>query len=71
MTVAIEIGRTATGESASLDLEELVATRLLVQGNSGFGKRRLLEQGVPWVQQAVINLEGDFATLASSNSISL
>jgi hypothetical protein len=30
MTVAIEIGRTATGESASLDLEELLATRLLV-----------------------------------------
>jgi uncharacterized protein len=68
MTVAIEIGRTATGESASLDLEELLATRLLVQGNSGSGKshllRRLLEQSVPWVQQAVIDPEGDFATLA-------
>jgi len=68
MTVAIEIGRTATGEPASLDLEELLATRLLVQGNSGSGKshllRRLLEQSVPWVQQAVIDPEGDFATLA-------
>jgi Helicase HerA, central domain len=68
MTVAIEIGRTATGESASLDLEELLATRLLVQGNSGSGKshllRRLLEQSVPWVQQAVIDPEGDFAALA-------
>jgi DNA helicase HerA-like ATPase len=69
MTVAIEIGRTATGEPASLDLEELLATRLLVQGNSGSGKshllRRLLEQSVPWVQQAVIDSEGDFATLAA------
>jgi DNA helicase HerA-like ATPase len=68
MTVAIEIGRTATGDSASLDLEELLATRLLVQGNSGSGKshllRRLLEQSVPWVQQAVIDPEGNFATLA-------
>ena len=68
MTVAIEIGRTATGDPASLDLEELLATRLLVQGNSGSGKshllRRLLEQSVPWVQQTVIDPEGDFVTLA-------
>ena len=39
------------------DLEELLATRLLVQGNSGSGKshllRRLLEQSAPWVQQAI------------------
>lgn len=68
MTVAIEIGRTATGDPAALDLEELLATRLLVQGNSGSGKshllRRILEQSVPWVQQTVIDPEGDFVTLA-------
>src|SRR6201996_1065276 len=68
MTVAIEIGQTAAGESATLDLEELLATRLLVQGNSGSGKshllRRLLEQSSPWVQQTVIDPEGDFVTLA-------
>src|ERR1700759_985398 len=68
MTVSIEIGRTAAGESATLDLEELLATRLLVQGNSGSGKspllRRLLEQSSPWVQQTVIDPEGDFVTLA-------
>jgi hypothetical protein len=68
MTVAIEIGRTATGDPAALDLEELLATRLLVQGNSGSGKshllRRLLEQSAPWVQQTVIDPEGDFVTLA-------
>jgi DNA helicase HerA-like ATPase len=63
MTVAIEIGQTATGEPASLDLEELLAARLLVQGNSGSGKsnllRPLLEQSVPWVQQAIIDPEGE------------
>jgi hypothetical protein len=67
MTVRIEIGATSAGEPASLDLEELLATRLLVQGNSGSGKshllRRLLEQSAPWVQQAVIDPEGDFVTL--------
>lgn len=68
MTVAIEIGHATSGAAASLDLEELLATRLLVQGNSGSGKshllRRLLEQSVPWVQQTVIDPEGDFVTLA-------
>lgn len=68
MTVRIEMGRTAAGEPAALDLEELLATRLLVQGNSGSGKshllRRLLEQSASWVQQAVVDPEGDFVTLA-------
>jgi hypothetical protein len=68
MTVAIEMGHTTAGIAASLDLEELLATRLLVQGNSGSGKshllRRLLEQSAPWVQQAIIDPEGDFVTLA-------
>src|ERR1700709_272556 len=68
MTVAIEMGHTTAGAAAALDLEELLATRLLVQGNSGSGKshllRRLLEQSAPWVQQAVIDPEGDFVTLA-------
>src|SRR6187551_1771048 len=68
MTVAIEMGQTTAGAPANLDLEELLATRLLVQGNSGSGKshllRRLLEQSAPWVQQVVIDPEGDFVTLA-------
>lgn len=68
MTVAIEMGQVPGGAAASLDLEELLATRLLVQGNSGSGKshllRRLLEQSAPWVQQAIIDPEGDFVTLA-------
>ncbi|MBR0681319.1 ATP-binding protein [Roseomonas eburnea] len=68
MTIGIEMGKAASGEAALLDLEELLSTRLLVQGNSGSGKshllRRLLEQSASWVQQVVIDPEGDFVTLA-------
>ena len=68
MTVAIEMGFTTAGAPATLDIEELLATRLLVQGNSGSGKshllRRLLEQSAPWVQQTIIDPEGDFVALA-------
>ncbi|OKL45707.1 helicase HerA domain-containing protein [Pseudovibrio exalbescens] len=68
MTVTIEMGVKPNGTSSVVDLEELLATRLLVQGNSGSGKshllRRLMEQSAPWVQQVVIDPEGDFVTLA-------
>jgi len=68
MKVNIDMGAAAGGAPAEMDLEELLATRLLVQGNSGSGKshllRRLLEQSAPWVQQCVIDPEGDFVTLA-------
>lgn len=70
MTRSIEIG-TEPGPGgqtpALLDLEELLATRLLVQGNSGSGKshllRRLLEQSAEHVQQLVVDPEGEFAGL--------
>lgn len=68
MKVAIDMGATTGFAPATLDLEELLATRLLVQGNSGSGKshllRRLLEQSAPWVQQCIVDPEGDFVTLA-------
>lgn len=68
MQVGIDMGTLTGGDPAKLDIEELLATRLLVQGNSGSGKshllRRLLEQSAPWVQQVVIDPEGDFVTLA-------
>ncbi|MDE1158820.1 MAG: ATP-binding protein [Neorhizobium sp.] len=68
MQVGIDMGTVAGGQLAKLDIEELLATRLLVQGNSGSGKshllRRLLEQSAPWVQQVIIDPEGDFVTLA-------
>ncbi len=68
MTARIDIGTIAPGQSAFFDIEELLATRLLVQGNSGSGKshllRRLLEESAGLVQQVVIDPEGDFVTLA-------
>ncbi|MGA0531196.1 helicase HerA domain-containing protein [Hansschlegelia sp. KR7-227] len=70
MTISVDIGAKSNGQRAAFDLEELLATRLLVQGNSGSGKshllRRLLEQSAPWVQQCVIDPEGDFVTLADA-----
>ncbi len=61
-------GRRRRAPRRLVDLEELLATRLLVQGNSGSGKshllRRLLEQSARWVQQTIIDPEGDFVTLA-------
>jgi hypothetical protein len=68
LQVGIDMGTVTGGAPAKLDIEELLATRLLVQGNSGSGKshllRRLLEQSAPWVQQVVIDPEGDFVTLS-------
>lgn len=64
----IIIGEDSTGEAVRIDMEELLATRLLVQGNSGSGKshllRRLLEESAGMVQQVVIDPEGDFTSLA-------
>ncbi|MES2158046.1 MAG: ATP-binding protein [Pseudomonadota bacterium] len=68
MTASISIGTDSAGKAVLVDVEELLATRLLVQGNSGSGKshllRRLLEESAPMVQQVVIDPEGDFVTLA-------
>jgi hypothetical protein len=61
------MGTDERGGAIGMDLEELLATRLLVQGNSGSGKshllRRLLERSAGQVQQIVIDPEGDFVTL--------
>jgi DNA helicase HerA-like ATPase len=68
LQVGIDMGTLSGGQAAKLDIEELLATRLLVQGNSGSGKshllRRLLEQSAQWVQQVIIDPEGDFVTLS-------
>ena len=73
MKIEIDLGTSLLGGAASpamLDLEELLATRLLVQGNSGSGKshllRRLLEQSAGHVQQVVIDPEGDFVSLGGA-----
>ncbi len=68
VSAAIVIGADRAGAPIRIDIEELLATRLLVQGNSGSGKshllRRLLEQSATLVQQVVIDPEGDFVTLS-------
>jgi hypothetical protein len=68
VSAAIVIGANPAGAPVRIDIEELLATRLLVQGNSGSGKshllRRLLEQSAGLVQQVVIDPEGDFVTLS-------
>ena len=68
MTTQIVLGSATGGAPVEIDVEELLATRLLVQGNSGSGKshllRRLLEESAALVQQIVIDPEGDFASLA-------
>ncbi|WP_443969831.1 helicase HerA domain-containing protein [Sphingobium sp. CR28] len=68
MSAFVEIGTDPSGAPVRIDIEELLATRLLVQGNSGSGKshllRRLLEESASLVQQVVIDPEGDFVTLA-------
>lgn len=68
VTATIEIGTDPHGTPVKIDIEELLATRLLVQGNSGSGKshllRRLLEESAGIVQQVIIDPEGDFVSLA-------
>jgi DNA helicase HerA-like ATPase len=70
VSATIVIGADRSGAPVRIDVEELLATRLLVQGNSGSGKshllRRLLEQSASIVQQVVIDPEGDFVTLADA-----
>lgn len=68
VSASIVIGTDPAGAPVRVDIEELLATRLLVQGNSGSGKshllRRLLEESASIVQQVVIDPEGDFVSLA-------
>ncbi|WP_284124589.1 ATP-binding protein [Parerythrobacter aestuarii] len=70
MNAEITIGYQAGEQPVVFDIEELLATRLLVQGNSGSGKshllRRLLEESAGMVQQVVVDPEGDFTSLADA-----
>jgi len=68
VSAPITIGVDPNDKPVTIDVRELLATRLLVQGNSGSGKshllRRILEESAPIVQQIVIDPEGDFVSLA-------
>ena len=68
MTVAIEIGRTATGDPAAFGPRGIWpracwCKAIPVPANPA-NIRRLLEQSIPWVQQTVIDPVSDFVTLA-------
>jgi hypothetical protein len=64
----LHLGNTAANIPIGLSLPKLIAGRLLIQGNSGAGKsmllRRLFEQAFGRVQQLLIDLDGEFSTLA-------
>lgn len=65
---AIPLGIGERRQPFGVDLQELLAGRLLIQGNSGAGKswtmRRLLEQTAGKVQQIVLDPEQEFRSLA-------
>lgn len=62
------LGTGPDGKPMPIDLERLVATRMLIQAASGGGKswalRRLIEQTHGRLQQIVIDPEGELTTLA-------
>lgn len=63
----IVIGKLEGGGELNIDLPVLLRTRMLITANSGAGKsyciRKLLEETHGKVQQIVLDLEGEFATL--------
>ncbi len=63
----VPIGRHSTG-SLDLDLDRLLAGRLLIQGSSGAGKsrtlRRIVEEAFDFVTVALVDPEGEFENLA-------
>lgn len=63
------------GLGVSLDLQELLATRALVGGNSGSGKsyceRKMCEQMVNLVPTIILDREGEYATLREKRDVVL
>lgn len=61
------IGKTEAGKDLAIDVQKLLATRMLFDAESGGGKtvalKRLLEQTHGHVQQIIIDPEGEFSTL--------
>src|SRR3546814_13821399 len=61
VTASISIGSDSNGNAVLVDVEELLATRLLDQGNSGSGKshllRRLLEESAARAEERRVGKE--------------
>lgn len=64
---AVPIGRHAHGP-LELDLDKVLAGRMLLQGGSGAGKsrtmRRIVEEAFDYVQTMIVDPEGEFGNLA-------
>lgn len=65
---AVPIGQTVYG-ALELDLDRVLAGRMLVQGGSGAGKsqtmRRIVEEAFDYVQTMIVDPEGEFGNLAA------
>jgi DNA helicase HerA-like ATPase len=65
---AVPIGQTSYG-ALELDLDRVLAGRMLVQGGSGAGKsqtmRRIVEEAFDYVQTMIVDPEGEFGNLAA------
>jgi len=63
----VPIGR-HDGRPLELDLDRLLAGRLLIQGSSGAGKsatlRRIVEEAFEYITTVIVDPEGEFANLA-------
>lgn len=61
------IGKTEAGKDLVIDVPRLLVSRMLIQASSGGGKswatRRVLEQTANHVQQVILDIEGEFASL--------
>ena len=55
------------GKDCNINIQKLIATRMLVNANSGGGKsyalRKFLEESSGQVQQIILDLEGEFISL--------
>ena len=65
----LEVGQFTSGQPMLLDLEKLLAGRLLIQGSSGAGKsrtlRRIVEEAFEYVTVMIVDPEGEFSGLAA------
>jgi hypothetical protein len=71
----ILLGHASNGDQVGVSLDRLVDGRLLIQGNSGAGKsmllRRLFEQSWGKVQQLLIDVDGEFSTIAEKFDVAV
>lgn len=71
----LHLGDTAANIPIGISLAKLIDGRLLIQGNSGAGKsmllRRLFEQAFGQVQQLLVDLDGEFSTLAENFDVAV